>query len=192
MTLTYYYSQEKRNSYWGEEKTYKYDLDKLIKKHIHFSREDIKNYDNGWISGKVAPFTYITLIDVDYEDRKNLTCQTLIAMNISYQVIESTAGRYWIIADWIGYQKKILKLFTNLHHMDLKYGSFCKQNGIMLRAFIKRASIPTFKESYIAPDLLSPNLAPSKIFTEYVQLFKDYWELPHHKLIQDEMIIQSI
>jgi hypothetical protein len=142
------------------------------------------NKMNGGISPRIRFGKQITMMDVDHKDFKDEIVEKLLSQKIAHSVIESSAGRYWIIADKFSKDRfqmaKILKSYINV---DPKYIDCGRKQGFNLRAYPRKGYVP---------QVILENGSGSRAYKAYMKAWKKYWEMPHINWMVQEYLINVI
>lgn len=150
----------------------------------HDKRDEQYHMLNGGISPKIRPFKYIALFDVDYKDFKDETVEQLTEMKIAHTVIESSNGRYWIIADKFKRNRKTMASWLiQFSGVDPNFIKCSELQGFNLRAYPKRGYTPTAISSYGKG---------SRDYRVFLVAWEKYWNLPHIKWMVQEYTINML
>jgi len=162
-------------------------------KRLHLEEISLEDYGehNGYILGTLCDEgwfrkqKHILLMDIDHEDFKDTVKAYLDEKKIAYQVIDSSNSRYWLIVDYIGSFKECSQFAWRIPEIDPQYLRYIDHHKkFVLRGYPRGGNVPNFKESSEAEG--------SKLFKEYVQAVKEYWEKPHIQWMVEEYLINTI
>ena len=113
-------------------------------------------------------------------------------------VYESTPDRFWIITNFIGKFKEIIKKVLLIEGVDQDWLKMCEKQGrLLLRAFPKNAILPRRLSSQNLPSRLSLVSSPastqkgrdqSQIAWNWIVAFDNYWNKPQ---VQNLCIYQT-
>lgn len=183
---------EKYRLYKGTERGmvigFKHSMRKIAHNPIYQGNQEemIKqlNDRNGYIRSKIRFGKCIMMMDVDHKDFKDETSAALEKDGIAHTVIESSEGKYWIIADtfrpnrWIMAEE--ISYYTGV---DPDYIRYSRKRGFCLRAF------PT---NGFVPEIIDQVGKGSKDYSAFIWNWKQYWEKPHIKWMVQEYLMNVL
>jgi len=148
--------------------------------------EDHNGFATSHLKGRHLFETHIALMDIDHEDFKDQTIAKLDKKGIAYELICSSDGHYWVIADYVGKFNDVHNFINMFVGVDVKYIQYAKAKKVMtLRAFPQKGQVPTFEG-------MGSNKCGSTDFRNFVQEFKDYWKEPHIEWMVTEYQVNMI
>lgn len=128
---------------------------------------------------------HVMTLDCDGTDEMLAVCHVLKSYyNLSYAVVVSSPGHYWVIADKWDSRLELLTMMEIMPGIDSRYVDCIRNKGdIVLRGFPKEA-MPIFPDSV---DFKDEHVA------KWYKAFKDTWNSEHMKhIIRLKQLVKAI
>jgi len=108
----------------------------------------------------------------------------LMRQDISYLIMESSPGRYWVIADRVGTFKELFPLFSVIRGVDRNYVRCASSyKEFHLRAYPKRGYIPQLRGRWVSSQCQFMNK-----FRCWTQAWLRYWESDYMREVASNII----
>ena len=190
MKLKYYIPVEKSSGYSTRQVLKRFNKENFS----HRLKADFNgNQLQGYISTQVFRFLFWTrwvlVLDCDSVIDRDKVVEEIRSMDLKYDIMESSPGRFWVIVNYTGSFRKCINLMEAIPGVDREFIHKCKLDGkIVLRAFPKNGFIPrkvnqTFSECHGSAG-------------EWFHLFERWWchsgtveWLANHQRVESESAI---
>jgi hypothetical protein len=146
MKLHYYIPVEKSSGYTTRNVLKRFNRE-------NFSHELKADFNGnhqlqGYISTQVFRFLFwtkwVVVLDCDNVIDRDRAVEEIRSMDLKYDVMESSPGKFWVIVNYIGSFKKCIRFMETIPGVDRDFIRKCQwDKKIVLRAFPKNGFVPS-------------------------------------------------